>query len=89
MNTSVHVRQKDALLVDTGAGVVLQAPPTAVVSRAYAEAHKFVCIDLTGSYVLAGPDADSACRLGAGGKDVVIYHVDREVTGFLHLTRES
>lgn len=73
------------LLVDIEVGTVLEAPPSPVVSRRWAESHPFV--ELQGEYLIAGPDAARVAG-GSGGTDYNLYRIASDVAGVLRLERE-
>lgn len=84
MNADI-TRRGPLLLVDIEHGTVLDAPPTATVTRQWAESHPFVEI-VDGTTLLVGPDAAQAAG-GAGGKDLVEYEVTHDSAGSLDLVR--
>lgn len=92
MRDSFSKSRETHLLVDDGAGVVLEAPGLASVSRRYVESHPFI-----ESVVIRDPDreeriyAGSDAKVAAAGRancsDYVEYVVEREVAGFLEIRR--
>ena len=77
------------LLVDDGAGVILEAPGFATISRRNVEANRYIFSVIVGDeeQIFAGPDAKAAA-LGHISKDnYVKYIVIRDAAGFLEMTR--
>jgi hypothetical protein len=85
MNTPCR-NHEPTLLVDPGCGVLLDAPPSPIVTERYVETHPYVHRML--DYVIAGPDSPKVFA-GNGGEDFITYEVVREVAGALHLERLS
>jgi hypothetical protein len=83
MNTPTR-NHEPSLLVDPGAGVLLDAPPNPIVTERYVQTHPF--ITTVSGYVIAGPDAQKVAA-GNGGEEFVTYAVVRRVAGALHLQR--
>lgn len=82
---NVDTRTDPTVLVDIENGTVLDAPPTAVVSRRWADSHDFV--DTSRTHLFAGPDAEDALAGISNRGDYVDYVIEREIAGFLHLRR--
>jgi hypothetical protein len=83
MNANID-HDEPHLLVDYEVGRILDAPPRSIKSCRWADSHPFV--EIIGDTLVAGPDA-ARVAAGSGGHDFVEYSIDREVAGFLHLTR--
>lgn len=83
MNTPTK-NHEPSLLVDPGAGVLLDVPPNPIVTERYVQSHPFIV--LMDDHVIAGPDAKRVAA-GNGGREYVIYRVVRRVAGSLHLER--
>jgi hypothetical protein len=78
------------LLIDAGAGVILEAPPLASISRRNVDHNPFIFSTWASTdeeHIFAGPDAKAA-SLGHRAQDnFVEYVVLREAAGFLELSR--
>lgn len=74
------------LLIDEGAGVILEAPPEVEVSERYVDSNPF--IERTRTHVIAGPDAKKVAS-GSGGVDYVLYEIKGRYFGSLQLKREG
>lgn len=86
MRDSFTSSREDNLLIDPGAGIVLDAPPEARVSVRYVDSHPFM--ERLATHVVAGPDAAKVAR-GVHGTDYVCYEILSNEIGTLHLRRES
>jgi hypothetical protein len=85
MNTPTR-NHEPALIVDPGAGILLDVPPNPIVTERYVETHPF--IHQLADHVVAGPDSAKVAA-GNGGEEFVVYRVVRRVAGSLHLERLS
>jgi hypothetical protein len=82
------------LLIDSGAGVILEAPPLASISRRNVEHNPWIVSASFGvddsdrvEHIFAGPDAKSASLGHRSNDNFVEYTVLREVAGFLEISR--
>lgn len=73
---------RNTLLIDIGAGVILDAPPETTVSKRWVDTHPFIehvpaAILKRGEplgFIVAGPDAKKVAA-GSGGLDYVLYQI--------------
>ena len=85
MNTPCQ-NHEPTLHVDPDTGVLLDAPPSPIVTERYVETHPFIHRMLADWIIVAGPDSWKVAT-GNGGEDFVVYEIVREVAGSLHLER--
>lgn len=91
MRDSFSKARETHLLVDPGAGVILEAPGVASVSRRNVDTHPYIesVVSDGKETIFAGPDAKAAAKGHTSQDNFVRYDVVRDVAGFLEIVRTT